>query len=187
MAFPGQQEKRGGAQLMRHAKNPVSVFQTGTAPETANERPGRNQLFPILQRQLPAEKHEAHQQIMLFRRKKRLLRGKSGKHAHPKVFNGMQGENVVFPVFPRKKRHLIERFGVRIRTVSVKKASERKGCKILLAGFKLIGPQDTRVTLASVPEDSVTWDASDPITAIADGVHSLGYDLSEEEAEEIRE
>ena len=52
---------------------------------------------------------------------------------------------------------------------------------------RLIGPQDTRVTLASVPEDSVTWDASDPITAIADGVHSLGYDLSEEELAKVYE
>ena len=34
-------------------------------------------------------------------------------------------------------------------------------------------------------DDTVTWDASDSISAIADGVHSLGYDLTEDELAKV--
>ena len=47
---------------------------------------------------------------------------------------------------------------------------------------QLIGIRGTSAAAVStISDDAVTWDANDSISAIADAVHSLGYDLSDEE------
>ncbi len=54
-----------------------------------------------------------------------------------------------------------------------------------ISGF--LGKPDTGTVSVSYQDDTVTWDATDSISAIADGVHSLGYDLSEEELAKVYE
>ena len=50
-----------------------------------------------------------------------------------------------------------------------------------------LGKPDTSGAGVTYQDDTVTWDASDSISAIADGVRSLGYDLSEEELAKVYE
>ena len=52
---------------------------------------------------------------------------------------------------------------------------------------RFIGASDRPTVLSAIQDDNVTWDASDSISAIADGVHSLGYELSEEEIAKVYE
>ena len=54
-----------------------------------------------------------------------------------------------------------------------------------ISGF--LGKPEAAAGSAGSQDDTVTWDASDSISAIADGVHSLGYDLSEEELAKVYE
>ncbi len=50
---------------------------------------------------------------------------------------------------------------------------------------RFLGAPETGGNSVTYQDDTVTWDASDPISAIADGVHSLGYDLSEDELAKV--
>lgn len=50
---------------------------------------------------------------------------------------------------------------------------------------RFLGAPDSPVAGVTYQDDTVTWDASDSISAIADGVHSLGYDLTEDELAKV--
>ena len=52
---------------------------------------------------------------------------------------------------------------------------------------RFLGTPETSGGSITYQDDTVTWDASDSISAIADGVHGLGYDLSEEELAKVYE
>jgi len=51
---------------------------------------------------------------------------------------------------------------------------------------RLLGAE-ARESAVLVPEDSVTYDSQDSIAAIAEGVHALGYELSEEDLAKVYE
>ena len=50
-----------------------------------------------------------------------------------------------------------------------------------------LGKPEAAAAGAVYQDDTVTWDASDSISAIADGVRSLGYDLTEDELAKVYE
>ncbi len=52
---------------------------------------------------------------------------------------------------------------------------------------RLIGAPVAASTVPALQDDPVTWDASDPIGAIAEAIHGLGYDLSEDELASVYE
>ena len=90
MAVTGKKKQSGRTQLVRHDQDRVFADAFHTAPETAHQRPGGDQLIPVVQGDPAAEQHRPDQQIMLFHRKERAFLDERMKHTVAQLFNCMQ-------------------------------------------------------------------------------------------------
>ena len=140
MLIPGQQNKRGCTQLMRHMQDQYIVLPFTAAPQPADQAAGRDQVIPVLQRQMPAEQDGPDQEIMFFTGQKRHFGRKAGKHAASKIAHPVKQRlipgSLVLLGIPGK---IIQFFRIPVLAGCVKKANSRKACEIFLTGLQLIG------------------------------------------------
>ena len=80
---------------------------------------------------------------------------------------------------------IINRKGDTLDLFTSVKTTELERTLRRIDGF--LGSHDSPAGTATFTDDNVTWDSSDSIGAIADAVHSLGYDLNEDELAKVYE